>query len=84
MSEVKEIIPMYIVGNIVDKKFKQATHYSGHSGNRLFAREADAIRFFNDTKCNYRREEVHLYKVMAVLDCTDDIGLADKLLAEVR
>lgn len=82
MSEIKEIIPMYIVGNIVDKKFKQAIHWGGHSGNRLFSREADAIRFFNDAKCSSR--EVHLYKVMAVLDCTDDIEFADKLLAEVR
>lgn len=31
-----KITPMYIVGTINDGKFKQAFHYSGHSGNRLF------------------------------------------------
>lgn len=31
-----KIVPMYIVGTIDDGKFKQALHYGGHSGNRLF------------------------------------------------
>lgn len=43
----EKISPMYIVGTINDCKFKQALHYGGHSGNRLFSRKRDAVNFYN-------------------------------------
>ena len=73
MTEKKEIVPMYIVGNIEDGKFKQVLHYSGHSGNRLFSRKRDAVNFYGYKKHEYPNREIHVYEITQVSDCTEDI-----------
>ena len=75
MIDIKEekITPMYIVGTINDGKFKQAIHYSGHSGNRLFSRKRDAVKFYNQKKNEYPKLEIHIYEITKVSDCTEDI-----------
>lgn len=75
MTDRKEekITPMYIVGTINDGKFKQAIHYSGHSGNRLFSRKRDAVNFYNQKKHEYPELEIHIYEISKVSDCTEDI-----------
>lgn len=73
MKLVKEIVPMYIVGNIEDGKFKQVLHYSGHSGNRLFSRKRDAVNFYGYKKYEYPKQEIHVYEITQVSDCTDEI-----------
>lgn len=64
---------MYIVGTINDGKFKQALHYGGHSGNRLFSRKRDAVNFYNQEKHEYPEREIHIYEITQVSDCTEDI-----------
>lgn len=73
MEKKQKINSMYIVGNIEDGKFKQALHYSGHSGNRLFSRKRDALIFYAYKKYEYPKLEIHVYKITEVSDCTDDI-----------
>lgn len=68
-----KITPMYIVGSIDDGKFKQALHYGGHSGNRLFSRKRDAINFYSYEKHNHPKLEIHIYKITQVSDCSEDI-----------
>lgn len=73
MTEKKEIAPMYIVGNIEDGKFKQVLYYSGYSGNRLFSRKRDAVNFYVSQNHGYSKQEIHVYEITQVSDCTDEI-----------
>lgn len=73
-----KITPMYIVGTINDSKFKQALHYSGHSGNRLFSRKRDAVNFYSYEKRNHPNLEIHIYEITQVSDCTEDIENDEK------
>ena len=73
MTEKKEIVPMYIVGNIEDGKFKQVLHYSGHSGNSLFSRKRASVNFYGYEKYAYPKQQIHIYKITQVSDCTEDI-----------
>ncbi len=74
----EKITPMYIVGTINDGKFKQALHYGGHSGNRLFSRIRDAINFYSQEKYEYPEREIHIYEINQVSDCTEDIENDEK------
>lgn len=76
MENKQKITPMYIVGTINDGKFKQALHYGGHSGNRLFSRKRDAINFYNHEK----HRKIHIYEITQVSDCTEDIENDEKAL----
>lgn len=76
----EKITPMYIVGTINDGKFKQALHYGGHSGNRLFSRKRDAVNFYNQEKHEYPDLEIHIYEITQVSDCTENIENDEKAL----
>lgn len=76
----EKITPMYIVGTINDGKFKQAIHYGGHSGNRLFSRKRDAVNFYNQEKNEYPELEIHIYEITQVSDCTENIENDEKAL----
>ena len=69
----EKITPMYIVGTINDGKFKQALHYGGHSGNRLFSRKRDSVNFYSQEKHEYPEREIHIYEITQVSDCTENI-----------
>lgn len=79
-----KITPMYIVGTINDSKFKQALHYSGHSGNRLFSRKRDAVNFYSYEKRNHPNLEIHIYEITQVSDCTEDIENDEKEIEKLK